>query len=452
MVVVQKLGLLLVVNLTLTGVFAKALLTDVDGGLGHFCALFDNGKIKCWGYGGNGQLGYGTSKNRGDGAYELGENWPYVGLGEEFQVKQIAVGGVHNCALSSLSKVKCWGDNGWRQLGTFEENDLNGQSIGDEAFEIGDAIPYLPVEQDVATEGVITKIVSGQSSSCALFLSGRLKCWGHNYFGTLGIEAMDDWLTYENSTFVKFPKPIADVFTGSSALHVCFTDNESNLYCFGDNTKGALGIGSEVSELGQSVGSISSLQPINLGTESRIADVKLGLNYTCVVFENGLTKCFGQNDYGQLGLGHVNAVGSKPLEMGENLVSVGFLNSRFKSMSMSPYHVCGISILAGKVQCWGDNSYGQLGIGNTETMGDDPVDLEQELFAVDLGVLEVPVKVVTASETSCAILKGRDRANDFKVKCWGRGRNGELAFPGVLEIGSSQEWLGESLPYIDFGQ
>ena len=83
----------------------------------HTCALLGNGAVKCWGFSNYGQLGYGDTDNRGDGAGEMGDNLPAIDLGTGRTATQISAGFYHTCALLDDATTKCWGDNGYGQLG-----------------------------------------------------------------------------------------------------------------------------------------------------------------------------------------------------------------------------------------------------------------------------------------------------------------------------------------------
>ena len=79
--------------------------------------LLNDGSVKCWGQGNYGQLGYGDTQSRGVGAGEMGANLPSVDLGSGRSAKFIAAGGDHTCALLDDGGVKCWGYNNNGQLG-----------------------------------------------------------------------------------------------------------------------------------------------------------------------------------------------------------------------------------------------------------------------------------------------------------------------------------------------
>ena len=79
----------------------------------HICALLDTGAVRCWGFGADGQLGYGNTNNIGDD--EVPASAGDVDLGGT--VVQIASGGFHTCALLDTGTARCWGRGADGQLG-----------------------------------------------------------------------------------------------------------------------------------------------------------------------------------------------------------------------------------------------------------------------------------------------------------------------------------------------
>ena len=73
----------------------------VSAGFTHTCAVLANDTtgsvvgIKCWGAGGNGQLGYGNADNVGDGDGEMGDNLPFVDLGTGTEGAAVTAGNLH---------------------------------------------------------------------------------------------------------------------------------------------------------------------------------------------------------------------------------------------------------------------------------------------------------------------------------------------------------------------
>ncbi len=81
----------------------------------HTCAILDEGSVRCWGYGATGQLGYGNTRNVG-GNQTPGAVGP-VGLGSGRTARAISAGGAHTCAILDDGSVRCWGFGGSGQLG-----------------------------------------------------------------------------------------------------------------------------------------------------------------------------------------------------------------------------------------------------------------------------------------------------------------------------------------------
>jgi alpha-tubulin suppressor-like RCC1 family protein len=137
----------------------------------------------------------------------------------------VTTGLYHTCAIKNDGTLWCWGGNLSGQLGS-------------------DSIPVLPTSQTsdpVQIAGTTWQSVSaGQSHTCAVMVDGTLWCWGSNTSGQLGDNTLDSKST-----------PVAVGTSGQTwamvaagVTHTCALATGGSLWCWGDNSAGQLGIGS----------------------------------------------------------------------------------------------------------------------------------------------------------------------------------------------------------------
>jgi hypothetical protein len=101
-------------------------------------------------------------------------------------------------------------------------------------------------------------------------------------------------------------------------------------------------------------------------------------------------------------------------EAGAPDVPPGRVLYRAIALSIGEYHACAI-LDDHKVKCWGDNSVGQLGLGDTRNRGASPDEMGDNLPTVDLGAGRTAKAIAARVYTTCALL------DDGGVKCWGAG-------------------------------
>jgi len=113
---------------------------------------------------------------------------------------------------------------------------------------------------------------------------------------------------------------------------------------------------------------MDKVTPVNVsGLSSGVSAISTMAFHTCALLNDGSVKCWGNNQYGELGVGYIRDI-SIPLEVAE-------LTSEVFAISLGYYHTCAL-LNTGGVQCWGWNYHGQLGDGtNTDSWA--PVDVRQ---------------------------------------------------------------------------
>jgi len=134
----------------------------------HFCARMSDSTVRCWGEDIWGQLGRGApdGENRPD-AGDAGAIPPVVGLSN---VTQISAAARTTCALLADGSVHCWGSNAWGELGLEES-----PGVADE--------DRHPTPAPVALGGEsATRVDVGTWSACASLTTGKLACWGDDYY------------------------------------------------------------------------------------------------------------------------------------------------------------------------------------------------------------------------------------------------------------------------------
>ena len=356
-------------------------ITQLGAGQAHTCVLFDNGQVKCWGWNQLGGLGLGDTLPRGDGPGEMGGALPAVDLGTGRTAIQIAVGGLHTCALLDTDQVKCWGDGFFGQIGLGNPGDR-----GDGPFEMGDFLPVV----DLGTGRRATRIAAGSFHTCALLDTGQIKCWGLNTVGTLGLGDASN----RGDGFGEMGDalPAVDLGTGHTAtriaagsFHTCALLDTSQVKCWGQNNAGQLGLG-DASHRGDAPGEMGDALPtVNLGIGRSATQLAAGEFHTCALLDTGQVKCWGQNNVGQLGLGDTNFRGDGPGEMGDALPFVNLGAGRVVIQIAAGFnHTCAL-LDNGTAKCWGFNSDGELGLGDTNVRGDQPSEMGDALSAVDIG-------------------------------------------------------------------
>jgi len=351
--------------------------TAIAAGQYHSCAILDNGSVKCWGYNNNGQLGIDNTTNMGDNSGEMAV-LPVVNLGTGRTATAISLHANQSCALLDNASVKCWGSNQHGRLGLGNNN-----SIGDQSGEMA-ALTGI----DLGTGRTATAIAAGGNHTCALLDNASVKCWGRNQNGQLGIGNTEHMGNTSNEMGDNLPS--IDLGTGRTATAIaagsyltCALLDNGAVKCWGDNNIGQLGIGN-TTDMGDNSGEMGDdLPSIDLGTGRTATAIASIRNHHCAILDNASVKCWGENAQGQLGIDNTNLMGDETGDMGDNLPSIDLGTGRTATAIAAGYfHSCA-ALDNGAVKCWGDNFYGQLGIGTTDDMGNNTGEMAT-LTGIDL--------------------------------------------------------------------
>ena len=275
-----------------------------------------------------------------------------------------AVGSKHICAVDSRSKLWCWGENEFGQLGTGDN----------EAY----ATPQLVMKD-------VIEVKSGYYHTCALKKNRELFCWGGNKRGQLAINSQDD--------MSNVPNMITSYLAGGFELGAESTciSNASDMWCAGLNVEGTLGVDDTTLN-------IRSFKETNISKSHSIKKVYEAKGYNrCVLTDSGETFCWGYNSD--------SAVSSN----GGTYISIPVeLDVPFRTISAQGglKHTCYLST-NNEVFCRGSNERGTTG-------NEDPAINKLSFVTEDVTQLSV------GPMHNCALKE------DKSVYCWGKKDNNTL--------------------------
>ena len=138
----------------------------------------------------------------------------------------------------------------------------------------------------------------------------------------------------------------------------------------------------------------NNLSIVNLGIPFIPIQIDVGYQHSCALSTNFEIKCWGYNVDGQLGYGDTNNRGDNIGEMGSNLSPIDLgTDFNIESIECGYNHNCAISDDQ-QVKCWGNNQYGALGIGDTSNRGDGIGEMGDYLPVLEVATDFTPAFVV----------------------------------------------------------
>ena len=278
----------------------------------------------------------------------------------------VSVGVQFACALRVDGTAQCWGNG--------------------EACDLGDgncANSAVPVNVMNVTAGA--HIAAGAVHACALQTDDSVWCWGFNMSNQCGVpSSIPYWLFEPENAFT---------LSGAAALeggsnHTCALMDNGTMKCWG--------------------GDYGSDTPVDVAGISGATALAAGDSYDCALINDGTVQCWGYNTYGQLGNG-TYASSTVPVPV-TGLSDAVDIDTSHQTLGLdATAHTCA-ALSGGGVQCWGGNSFGQLGDGSYAT----------STVPVSVSGVSTAVGVCTGNTHSCALLA------DGTAMCWGGNSQGEL--------------------------
>ena len=411
---------------------------SVTAGTTYTCALLGDGEVKCWGGNDYGQLGQEDGRTRGDGPSEMGTDLLPVELGAGRSAVGLDAGNYHTCAVRDDGSVVCWGSNSYGRLGVGDT-----EARGDDPAEMGDHL--VPV--DLGHGRTAIDVALGNLHTCALLDDHTVKCWGDNSDGQLGLG--DTQARGDAPGELGDALPAVDLGTGRTALalvagegRTCALLDDHTVKCWGDNGSGALGLG-DTEDRGDAPGEVGDALPaVDLGAGRTALALAAGWGFTCALLDDHSVKCWGNNQFGTLGLGDTSSRGNAPGEMGDALPPVDLGAGRAASaVTAGASHVCAL-LDDRSVKCWGSSTDGQLGLGDQVSRGGVPGQLGDALPPVDLGTGRTVVAVAAGTRHTCVVL------DDGAIKCWGNNSSGRLGLGDTTYRGARPGEMGDALPTV----
>ena len=232
------------------------------------------------------------------------------------------------------------------------------------------------------TIGNVVAVSAGGNHTCALRVDGKAFCWGRNTDGQLGDGTQEDRL---NPTAVAGGLSFAEISAGEQ--HTCGVTTASQVYCWGKNLQGQSG--------GSGTGD-PVLAPA-LASTMTFTTVSAGVDHTCAI-SSGTAYCWGTGF-----LGDANTAERRP-----NPVEV--TGGPWSVVSAGANYTCALRA-TGSAYCWGNNTGGLLGIGTTTGSSVNPAAVVggHTFVAIDAGL-----------NHTCGV------GTDGTAYCWGTNANAQL--------------------------
>lgn len=344
-----------------------------------------------------------------------------VRVGQDNDWLAASAGDHHSVALKRDGTLWAWGYNRFGQLGDGSSDDA-----------------YSPVPVKGGNDW--TAMAAGDYHTIALKRNGSIWTWGCNKRGQLGIGSTpaghkpirvgeDKWLVIKADTVVDV---VEDAYSpvrvgvdndwtavAAGGYYSLALKQGGSLWAWGDNRYGQMGIGTKDHEL----------SPVRVGPDDDWAAVHAGVHHVCAVKLNGTLWAWGLNDYGQIPVILDARDVRKPAPTRTD--------SDWASLAGAWRHTLAMK-RDGSLWAWGLNNYGQLGNGDTRDIRAAVPNGSQHVGVYGKQVAngsDTPVRIDGGNEWVAISAQGHHSIgmkNDGSVWTWG------LNWFGQLGIGSTE--------------
>ncbi|MCH9685241.1 MAG: hypothetical protein K0V04_27645 [Deltaproteobacteria bacterium] len=437
---------------------------SVAGGVLHTCAIDLDRALWCWGDGSGGQVGDGVLD---DGLQQACRRTP-VAIAEGATWARLSMGATHSCGVQMDGTLWCWGRNTYGQIGDGAVGPL-----------------YNRLSPTAVAGDTWIDVYAGGDHTCALDSEGGLWCWGNGGDGQLGIEGIDFSST---PVPVAGPPPLRELARGGASSTTCAVANDDSLWCWGENSDGAAGVGqfdevplpTEVflndpidhvfagPRTTCAVSNDGRLWCWGSGSDGQLGDrdttlgnfshtpveitghtwdhVVTGFRHVCGQTDEGQTLCWGANDAGQVGDGTSGPDNGRLEPTAVGSWGGGPVADDWATGSVGGTHSCGLR-LDGSLWCWGRRTEGQLGNGDA-TEDCSPANPAGCSFTTPVATQPPTsgawVEAVPGGLHTCA------RRDDGTLWCWGAdnaGQLGHISFDGTVpfQVGAASDWTAIDL-------
>ena len=387
------------------------------------CVILNDQNVSCWGSNNYGKLGNGNIDS-----YYSSEPTIVEGLPSNDGAVQVEVGDYVGCTVLESGRLYCWGRGGYVGDGTNEDRAVATEVVTDK------------------NNVKVSKVVVGQTHTCALISNGSVMCWGLENEGKLGdgVERGTQYAYVANTPNYTIPIPDGRqaVDIGVDTSSTCAVLDNGSISCWGRASYTLLGsnIGNQPSTgysfgNGITVVSITSYGGSQSGRVSGMCVIlsddsmacwhaklkssysfsphspvmmAIGGQHACVLLSDSTLKCWGDNEYGQIGDGTWEAR-DDPIHI------QGFTtDDPVIAVSAGDRITCAVTS-SGKVYCWGSNGHGAIGDGTSLDYYDEPVKIDRIN-----NVLNVTEIFSITDYTWCA------KFTDNHIGCWGDNEYGQI--------------------------